>query len=804
MSFSSTQSGMNVASGSSSTMGGMNQMLEIFKMQYLMKFMDSSGGGRGSGGSLLTMFVLMGYDQFVKYIPLIFTMFWNWFIPNYGEYFGFSDPKQKDLKPLLEAPPPPPTSKSIRAFIQFERAPEQKLNDPRIDAVLFHVCNMPDVRALRFNGVEMIPSFKDPLMIDNDIWFKISQATQASTIQGGGASQLKVEPIVYTLATYDHDITWLHRFVDTAIQRFEQEKKNKLGSETYYFDQFISAGGQFANPLPKGFCYFTKSKFYSNRSLDNVYLRQINELKQRVEFFNRRRDWYDNKGIPHTLGIVMYGHPGCGKTSTIKAIANETKRHIFNIALSEIKTKAALKSLFYNDTVNIMEDGRTEVLNIPVKQRLYVIEDIDAMDSVVIKRGASESQKNSELENKLREEVERKFLEETQGKAQAARMLEAKKEREDAGADTLDLSTLLNVLDGVRETPGRIIILSTNYPERLDEALLRPGRFDIMVEFEKHPVEVIKMHMEKYYDITLTQKQWERLNIPENNKKWTPAEISQILFRNLHDPDAAIEEICNEDPNKLFKFSQLKKEEEIDANIQSTNLDNLLSVVENNDNDEENKKKSLTQMNSNEDPAKISGKQILETITNENMTDNQIKEVDINIPGISLDEKSDETIPPELLKNEQSGRKTLEDFKKMETTSKEDVSMEDEDLQITGGTNLVNPDPPSTDQIEAAKKTHELLFSNGVKALDDISSAIDKDIVNKYGTRIAEAIQNGGLEKSYLEVLDNLNKINDENKNMLATESLFICNFQRSDADLSKASAENTEGFLEAYFGSLA
>ncbi len=61
----------------------------------------------------------------------------------------------------------------------------------------------------------------------------------------------------------------------------------------------------------------------------------------------------------------------------------------------------------------------------------------------------------------------------------------------------LDLATLLNALDGVRETPGRIMILSTNYPERLDEALLRPGRFDLLLEFAKHDREVLKQHIEK-------------------------------------------------------------------------------------------------------------------------------------------------------------------------------------------------------------------------------------------------------------------------------------------------------------------
>jgi SpoVK/Ycf46/Vps4 family AAA+-type ATPase len=275
--------------------------------------------------------------------------------------------------------------------------------------------------------------------------------------------------------------------------------------------------------------WFSKSKFSSNRTLKNVYLRQCEELQKRVEFFQKRRDWYDSKGIPHTLGIVMWGHPGCGKTSTIKAIANDTKRHIFNIMLSEIKTKEALKNLFYNDTVPIFGGERLETYHIPINKRIYVIEDIDAMDSIVLKRTTEQIKK--EEEKRLKREAEMELLKQQQGQEIYNRMVQGSG---DDKTDALDLATLLNVLDGVRETPGRIIILSTNYPERLDEALLRPGRFDMMIEYEKHPIEILKEHLQKYYDTTLTVKQDRLLSNPALDKKWTPAEVSQILFKYLY------------------------------------------------------------------------------------------------------------------------------------------------------------------------------------------------------------------------------------------------------------------------------
>jgi hypothetical protein len=545
---------------------GVNQMLEIFKMQYLMKFMDS-GNATGSR-SLFTILLLMGWDQFARYVPILLANIWALLLQLYtGEKAKTISTSNPGI--LLPVSKPPPAEKQIKAIIQFERNPQVKVVDARIEAVMYHVCALPEVRSLRYNGVEMIPNFKDPLMIENDVWFEILNPQLTPTLSTAG-QEAKQEPILYRLTTYDHDITWLHKFVESAINRFEQDKRNKLGSETYYFDMLSSSGADYRNPLPTKFSMFTRSKFTSNRSLNNVYLRQIDELTERVQFFTKRRDWYDAKGIPHTLGIVMYGVPGCGKTSTIKAIANETKRHVFNLMLSEIKTKDALKDLFYNENVHVVAEGKTEVLNIPLKNRLYVIEDIDAMHSVVIKR--SRQEKKEEEERRIKVEAEMELLRQTQGEVVAKKMMEGKSTSD---TDKLDLATLLNVLDGVRETPGRIIILSTNYPERLDEALLRPGRFDMMLEFEKHNVTVLCMHLEKHYDIILSPAQLAKIRTSDLHHKWTPAEVSQILFRRVADPDAAIKDLVEEDPKRLFKFSQVGQKPEEDT----SETDSLLGTM---------------------------------------------------------------------------------------------------------------------------------------------------------------------------------------------------------------------------------
>ena len=85
--------------------GGMNQMLELFKMQYLMKFLD--GGQSKSGASLFTMMALMGYDQLVKYLPIIISAALLWF---QTKLYGPQDKKTPTL--LLPTQTPPPAQKT--------------------------------------------------------------------------------------------------------------------------------------------------------------------------------------------------------------------------------------------------------------------------------------------------------------------------------------------------------------------------------------------------------------------------------------------------------------------------------------------------------------------------------------------------------------------------------------------------------------------------------------------------------------------------------------------------------------------
>jgi len=65
--------------------------------------------------------------------------------------------------------------------------------------------------------------------------------------------------------------------------------------------------------------------------------------------------------------------------------------------------------------------------------------------------------------------------------------------------DPLTLSFLLNLIDGIIEQPSRILIMTTNHPDQIDPALIRPGRIDIKQEFKRCSIPIIKDMIKHFF-----------------------------------------------------------------------------------------------------------------------------------------------------------------------------------------------------------------------------------------------------------------------------------------------------------------
>jgi SpoVK/Ycf46/Vps4 family AAA+-type ATPase len=103
--------------------------------------------------------------------------------------------------------------------------------------------------------------------------------------------------------------------------------------------------------------------------------------------------------------------------------------------------------------------------------------------------------------------------------------------------EPITLDDILNLWDGLHETPGRIIAISSNHYDTLDPALIRPGRIDITLEMKLVNRETLKEMFLHFFDVYIEECD---LNLfPEN--VYSPAEIVNIYISCKNDPDRFME-----------------------------------------------------------------------------------------------------------------------------------------------------------------------------------------------------------------------------------------------------------------------
>merc|ERR1711899_620820 len=208
-------------------------------------------------------------------------------------------------------------------------------------------------------------------------------------------------------------------------KEYKDFKFSGTGLSYYVYDPPKLAQQPQQGPPPQNAEAYSEFAFESSKSFDNVFFEQKDKIVDRVRFFTDNQSWYQERGIPYTLTFLFHGEPGCGKTSTIKAIANLTQRHIVSVPLKNVKTVEDLYNVFYASTINKKP--------MPVDRKLYVLEDIDCagLDDIMKKR-AAEPQKPAEInpnENDENKTPEPKVEEKTE----------------------IKLSDLLEAFDGVLE-----------------------------------------------------------------------------------------------------------------------------------------------------------------------------------------------------------------------------------------------------------------------------------------------------------------------------------------------------------------
>lgn len=282
-------------------------------------------------------------------------------------------------------------------------------------------------------------------------------------------------------------------FCEKALQYYKATQAEKRDDSRYLYTPLFApktssadvngpSASFGAHQNAQSMCY-KRYKLSEDKTFKSFFHPEKKSLLLLLEQFIKKTGKFAIPGYPHKLGLLLYGPPGTGKTSLIKAMAKYTKRNVISIPLAKVRTNQELMDLVFDQTCRV--EGDEWIYNMPFSKTIFVMEDVDAAIDKVCKRVEDVQSsdvcalslldaKNNEEKSKGKGDNKKKSLID-QLVQEVNKGLHSKI---DVGADTLNLAGILNVLDGVVDCPERIIIMTTNHPEKLDPALIRPGRIN--------------------------------------------------------------------------------------------------------------------------------------------------------------------------------------------------------------------------------------------------------------------------------------------------------------------------------------
>jgi hypothetical protein len=227
-----------------------------------------------------------------------------------------------------------------------------------------------------------------------------------------------------------------------------------------------------------------------------------------LEQFYESEEWYNERGMAYKSTFVIHGKPGTGKTSIIKALAAHFGKNICTININSMDDTSFEKALSHlpPNSVVLIEDFDSSAAfkaRTPKKPKVEPVETLGALPAAPAKKKVAEAN----IFEALNEEFSR-----------------------------LTLSKVLNVLDGVVSLNGTVIFMTTNHIDKIDDAVVRKGRVDHLMEIGY----LTDVEVREYIHVVFPEHTYEFSGCFEDI---AGCDLQALFLEHRRDPDAFIASI---------------------------------------------------------------------------------------------------------------------------------------------------------------------------------------------------------------------------------------------------------------------
>jgi hypothetical protein len=353
------------------------------------------------------------------------------------------------------------------------------------------------------NGKDFIIRGMDKTIIDDNIYVAITSEDIDKKKDETLVARITIYTIILTSRKYKS--TEIESKLSGWIDKWEKQSYNK--------------------PIQITHDLYQSKDFKSFKTFDNLFFDGKESLLKSLDRFKNNQELYKRLGRPYTLGILLYGEAGCGKTSVLKAIANYLSLDIHTINVRNFDNTNEFIDCWYHSLKTNAWKGDS------LQEKIIHLPEIDYLCEEFLKDDEKQNQKPKENDKNIVINLNKSDNDEKENKKTA-----------------LNKSFFRELFDGVDEQYGRIIVMDTNNPDRLDPIMIRDGRIDVKLRFDKMSSQNMKLYLNHVFNTNLP----DHINLPD--KKFRVAKIQSIIEMCINDDkpiEECIEKINLTDPDSI-------------------------------------------------------------------------------------------------------------------------------------------------------------------------------------------------------------------------------------------------------------